>query len=254
MAQADNNTCEICMSEPGLHFCKQCDKVFCDDCKMSHLGANRNHIFLSGPNINTEKKVGCTDHGEDFIYLCENCDKLICRLCVTKAHKAHALLDIKDSNKEVQTEISKYLDSKVDNVRSSATVIEGTTKTYKTEVEATVRAIIEHGNTIKDMVDVKVDSLIKALIEKENIELKVLSKANKDCKDLLGEVTKQQQIYQDMIKQCDEVSLFQKMKKMKSDIEIVKSVDVTSLPSATYNRKNANFPDVEKMFGNLTFQ
>jgi hypothetical protein len=41
-----------------------------------------------------------------------------------------------------------------------------------------------------------------------------------------------------MIKQCDEVALFQKMKKMKSDIENVKSVDVTSLPSATYNRKN----------------
>jgi hypothetical protein len=39
----------------------------------------------------------------------------------------------------------------------------------------------------------------------------------------------------------DEVALFQKMKKMKSDIENVKSVDVTSLPSATYNRKNAHF-------------
>jgi hypothetical protein len=70
----------------------------------------------------------------------------------------------------------------------------------------------------------------------------------------LGEATKQQQIYQDMIKQCDEVALFQKMKKMKSDIENLKSVDVTSLPSAAYNRKNANFPDVEKLFGNLTFQ
>jgi hypothetical protein len=209
---------------------------------------------LSGTNINTEKKVGCTDHDEDFIYLCENCDQLICRLCVTKAHKAHVVVDIKDSNKEVQTEISKYLDSKVDNVRSSAKVIEGATKTYKTEVEATVRAIIEHGKTIKDMVDKKVDALVKALREKETIELQSLSKANTDCKDLLVEATKQQQIYQDIIKQCDEVALFQKMKKMKSDIENVKSVDVTSLPSATYNRKNANFPDVEKMFGNLAFQ
>jgi hypothetical protein len=52
-----------------------------------------------------------------------------------------------------------------------------------------------------------------------------------------------------MIKQCDEVALFQKMKKMKSDIENLKSVDVTSLPSATYNRTNANFPDVEILFG-----
>jgi hypothetical protein len=209
---------------------------------------------LSGTNINTEKKVGCTDHGEDFIYLCEDCDQLICRLCVTKAHKKHAVVDIKDSNKEMQTEISKYLDSKVDNVRSSAKVIEGRTKTYKTEVEATVRAIIEHGNTIKDMVDKQVDALVKALRERESIELQSLSKANTDCKDLLGEATRQQQIYQDMIKQCDEVALFQKMKKMKSDIDNLKSVDVTSLPSATYNKNNANFSDVEKLFGNLTFQ
>jgi hypothetical protein len=209
---------------------------------------------LSGTNINTEKKVGCTDHGEDFIYLCEDCDQLICRLCVTKAHKKHAVVDIKDSNKEMQTEISKYLDSKVGNVRSSAKVIEGRTKTYTTEVEATVRAIIEHGNTIKDMVDKQVDALVKALRERESIELQSLSKANTDCKDLLGEATRQQQIYQDMIKQCDEVALFQKMKKMKSDIDNLKSVDVTSLPSATYNKNNANFSDVEKLFGNLTFQ
>jgi hypothetical protein len=66
----------------NLHYCSQCEQVFCDDCKLSHLRSkiSRSHIFLSGTNINTEKKVGCTDHGEDFIYLCEDCDQLICRL------------------------------------------------------------------------------------------------------------------------------------------------------------------------------
>jgi len=256
MAQTAHTTCDICMRAPGLHYCTQCDQVFCDDCKMFHLRMkiSRNHMFMTGTNINTETKVGCTDHDEDFIYLCEDCNQLICRLCVTKAHKKHAVVDVKDSNKEVQTEISKYLDSKVDNVRSSAKLIDKRTTTYKTEVEATVKVIIEHGNLIKDMVDKKVDSLIKALRERESIELQSLSRANKDCKDLLGEATRQQQIYQDMIKQCDEVALFHKMKKIKSDIYNLKSVDVTSLPSATYNRKNVNFSDVEKLFGNLTFQ
>ena len=123
MVQAANKTCEICMRASGLHCCNQCDQVFCDDCKMSHLRSkiSRNHTFMTGPNINTEKKaVGCKDHNEDFIYLCEDCNQLICRLCVTKAHQKHYLVDIKDSNNKVQTEISKYLDSKVDNVRSSA--------------------------------------------------------------------------------------------------------------------------------------
>jgi hypothetical protein len=70
----------------------------------------------------------------------------------------------------------------------------------------------------------------------------------------LGEATRQQQIYQDIIKQCDEVVLFQKMKKIKYDIDNLLSFDVTSLPSATYNRKSVNFSDVERLFGNVTFQ
>ena len=257
MAQAANKTCEICMRASGLHYCTQCDQIFCDNCKMVHLRSkiSRSHTFMTGPNINTDNKAGgCTDHNEDFIYLCEDCNQLICRLCVTKAHKKHDLMDIKDSNKKVQTEISKYLDSKVHNIRSSAKLVEGKANTYKTEVEATVKVIVEHGNLIKSMVDKKVDALIKALREREIIELQSLSKANTDCKDLLGEATRQQQIYQDMIKQCDEVALFQKMKKIKSDIDNLKSVDVTSLPSATYNRKSVNFSDVERLFGNVTFQ
>jgi len=103
-------------------------------------------------------------------------------------------------------------------------------------------------------VDRKVDSLIKSLREREIIELQSLSKANKGCKDLLEEATRHQQIYQDMIKECDEVALFQKMKKIKSDIDNMKSVDVTRLPSATYDMERVKFSEVEKLFGNLTCQ
>jgi len=257
MAQAANKSCEMCVRALGLHYCTQCDQVFCDDCKMSHLRAriSRNHTFMTGTNVNMEKKAGgCTDHNEDFIYVCEDCNQLICRLCAIKAHKKHDLVDIKDSNKEMQTEISKYLDSKVHNVRSSAKLIEGKAKTYKEDVEATVKVIIEHGNLIKAMVDKKVDTLIKALRERESIELQSLTKANTDCKDLLGEATRQQQMFQDMIKQCDEVALFQKMKKIKYDIDSLKSVDITRFPSSTYNRKSVIYSDVEKLFGNITFQ
>jgi hypothetical protein len=162
-------------------------------------------------------------------------------------------VDIKESNRKVQTEISTYLDSKVENVRSSAHLIEGRTKTYETEVEETIKVITVHGNAIKEFVDKHVDALIKALTERKLIALQSLSKANKECNDLLGEVTRQQQIYQDMIKQCDEVALFQKMKTIKSYIANLK-VDVSRFPSATYNRNNVSFSDVEELFGILTFQ
>ena len=163
-------------------------------------------------------------------------------------------MDIRDSNNKVKTEISKCLDSKVDNIRLSAKLIKEKAKTYKTEIEATVKGIIEQGNLIKAMVDKKVNALIKVLRERERIELQSLSKANKDCPDLLEEASKHQHIYQDMIKQCDEVASFHKMKKIKSDVDNLKTVDITSLPSATYNRKNVNFSDVDQLFGNVTFQ
>ena len=254
MAQAGNKTCENCNRASGLHYCTECEQALCDNCKMLHLRSkiSRNHnIFLIGFN---NKKGRCTDHNEDFICLCEDCDQLICRLCVTKAHKKHAVVDIKDSNKAVQAEISKYLNSKISNVRLSANSIEGRKKTYKREVEATVHAIIEQGNAIKEIVDRKVDSLIKSLKERETIELQYLSKANKGCKDFLEEATRHQRIYHDMIKKCDEVALFQKMKKIKSDIDNLKTVDVTSLPSATYDRERVKLSEVEKLLGNLTCQ
>ena len=255
MAQAGNKTCEMCIRALGLHYCIQCDQVFCDDCKKSHLRSriSRNHTFVGGSNIKTQQKTGgCTDHNEDFIYLCEKCDQLICRLCLTKAHKKHAVVDIKDSNKEVQDEILQYLNSKVSNVGLNANLIRRRRKTYKAEVEETVRDIITHGNLIKEIVDTKVDSLIKTLRERESIELQSLSKANTDCKYLLEEATRHQQIYQDVIKEFDKVALFQKMRKLKSDIDNMKSVDVTTMPSATYDRERVKFSEVEKLFGTLT--
>ena len=90
MAEATNKMCEICMRASDLHYCTQCDQVFCDDCTMSHLRSkiNRKHIFMTVSNFYTQNKSGvCKDHNEDFIYLCEDSDQLICRLCVTKAHQ-----------------------------------------------------------------------------------------------------------------------------------------------------------------------
>ena len=99
MAQVANTSCEICKLASSQHYCNQCKQLFCNDCKVYHLRLKlcRNHTFITRPNITIEKKAGgCTDHNEDFIYHCENCTQLICRLCVTKAHKQHAVMDIKE--------------------------------------------------------------------------------------------------------------------------------------------------------------
>jgi hypothetical protein len=203
-------------------------------------------------------KVECTDHKEDFIFFCEECDVLICRVCATKTHKKHDITDIKDSVKELESEIPKYLNSKIDNYRSNTTKIDEGVHGYEAEVEATVKTILEQGKAIKELVDRKVDSLIKALRERENIELQSLSQANTECKDLLEEGRKQQQsveqIYQDILQMGDKAASLQMLRKLKSDIDQMKTIEVTRLPSTTYNRKNVKVQDVDILFGKLNFQ
>jgi hypothetical protein len=179
---------------------------------------------------------------------------LICRVCATNTHKKHDITDIKDSVKELESKIPKYLNSKIDNYLSNTTKLDEGIHGYKAEVEATVKTILEQGKAVKELVDRKVDSLIKALREREIIELQSLSQANTECKDLLEEGRKQQQIYQDTLQMGDKAASLQKLKKLKSDIDQMKTIEVTRLPSTTYNRKNVKLQDVYILFGKLNFQ
>ena len=258
MAQAANKTCEICNRASAVHVCIQCDQLFCEECKIAHLRLKlcRNHTFSSGPNIHVQQKtkVECTDHKEDFIFFCEECDVLICRVCATNTHKKHDITDIKDSVKELESKIPKYLNSKIDNYLSNTKKLDEGIHGYKAEVEATVKTILEQGKAVKELVDRKVDSLIKALRERESIELQSLSQANTECKKLLEKGRKQKQIYQDTLQMGDKAASLQKLKKLKSDIDQMKTIEVTRLPSTTYNRKNVKLQDVYILFGKLNFQ
>ena len=92
----------ICLRASSLHYCTQCDQVFCDDCKVSHLRLKlcKYHHVITKPNFTMEKKAReCTDHNEDFIFLCQHCNQLICRSCVTTTHIQHTLRDIKEIEK-----------------------------------------------------------------------------------------------------------------------------------------------------------
>jgi hypothetical protein len=179
---------------------------------------------------------------------------LICRVCTTKTHKKHDIIDIKDSVKELESKIPKYLNSKVDNYHSNMKKLDEGIHGYKAGVEATVKTILEQGKAAKELVDRKVDSLIKALRERESIELQSLSQANTECKDLLEEGRKHQELYQDILQMGDKAAALQKLRKLKSDIDQMKTIEVTSLPSTTYNRKNAKVQDVDMLFGKLNFQ
>jgi hypothetical protein len=211
-------------------------------------------MFVIGANIQQKAKVECTDHKEDFLFFCEECDVLICRVCYIKTHKKHDIADIKDSVKELESKIPKYLNSKVDNYRSNTEKLDDGIHGYKAEVEAIVKTTLEQGKAVKELVDRKVDSLIKALRERASIELQSLSQANTECKDLLEEGRKHQELYQDILQMGDKAPALQKLRKLKSDMDQMKTIEVTRLPSATGTRKNVKIQDVDMLFGKLKFQ
>ena len=77
---------------------------------------------------------------------------LICRVCATNTHKKHDITDIKDSVKELESKIPKYLNSKIDNYLSNTTKLDEGIHGYKAEVEATVKTILEQGKAVKELV------------------------------------------------------------------------------------------------------
>jgi hypothetical protein len=52
----------------------------------------------------------------------------------------------------------------------------------------------------------------------------------------------------------DKAASLQQLRKLKSDIDQMKTIEVTRLPSTTYNRKNVKVQDVDMLFGKLNFQ
>ncbi|XP_071124343.1 transcription intermediary factor 1-beta-like [Mytilus edulis] len=177
MAQAASKTCEICVSGPGHNYCEQCDQLFCDGCKISHLRTkmSKNHTFLSGPNINTEVKLYCKEHDENFIYYCMECSLPVCKICAIKNHKKHDLSEIKESLESIKAEVKIDVETKIKKLQSKIADINQGTHTYQADVQKVIQAIQEEGRHLKEMIDKKVEGLIITLKEKDTRNVKAMS-------------------------------------------------------------------------------
>ncbi|XP_063416417.1 transcription intermediary factor 1-beta-like [Mytilus trossulus] len=137
---------------PGHNYCEQCDQLFCDGCKISHLRTkmSKDHTFLSGPNINPEVKQYCKEHDETFIYYCKECDSPICKICVIKKHKLHDFAEIKETTDGIKAEVKKGMDMKVEYLQSKIADIDQGSNQYQADVNEVVNAIREEGRHLKE--------------------------------------------------------------------------------------------------------
>ncbi|XP_076072153.1 E3 ubiquitin-protein ligase TRIM71-like isoform X2 [Mytilus galloprovincialis] len=256
MAQAASKTCEICVSGPGHNYCEQCDQLFCDGCKISHLRTKmtKNHTFLGGPNINPEVKQYCKEHDENFIYYCMECNSPICKICVIKKHKSHDFAEIKESTEGIKNEVKMVIDMKMRNLQSKIADINQGTHTHQADVQGVIQAIREEGRHLKEIIDKKVESLINTLKEKDTRNVQTFQSVSNELKTALDKAKKQQKLYQDTQGIKDTTKLLQKLRQIKSQVDQIEEIQIPIMPSVKYVKKTVAEADIGKLFGDLKFR
>ncbi|XP_063413322.1 E3 ubiquitin-protein ligase TRIM36-like isoform X2 [Mytilus trossulus] len=255
MAQTAASTCEICTGGPGEYYCQQCDQLFCGGCKLSHLRMkiSKNHTFLSGPNINKEEKLFCTEHEEIFFFYCNDCDTPVCRICSVEKHSRHLMTDLTKSTEKLKFELVKNIESKVTISKLNLDKIEKETKAYSEEVKAVIRTITEEGNYWKKLIDQKVEDFVKIVHDKEQKAVQTMSALTK----VYCGVFESCQEWGKKIKEMEpiaDVLLLKKLKKIKTDVDSIELKQVPERSSVSYKNKKPSGTEIDSLFGDLQFK
>ncbi|XP_076071927.1 E3 ubiquitin-protein ligase TRIM45-like [Mytilus galloprovincialis] len=253
MAQVASKTCEICVASPGHNYCEQCDQLFCDGCKISHLRTKmtKNHTFTKGININPGVKQYCNEHDESFIYYCLQCDVPVCKICAIEEHKNHDLSEIKESALIYSNHVGVEIQSKLDILQRNIEDIHQGTKKYQADVNNVIRAIRKEGSQLKKLIDSKVEELIKSLKEKEEINLQTLQSISIEFKTAFDVVKKHEESYREAQGIKDTARLLQKLQQIESEISDVETQPDSVLPSVKFSSGDVTQNEIDKLFGKL---
>ncbi|XP_063414665.1 tripartite motif-containing protein 46-like [Mytilus trossulus] len=255
MAQSAASTCEICCAGPGEKYCQQCDQLFCGSCKLSHLRTKscQNHTFSSGPNMNREEKLLCTEHKDSFLFYCHDCDTPVCKICSVKKHSRHLMTDLAESTEKLRSDLVEKIKSKEETSNLNLSKIEENTKAYREEIKAVIKSITEEGNNWKKLIDKKVESLVKLVQDGEQKALQSMSVLTQFNKELLGKCQQWQINVKDM-DTTEDVSLLQKLKQIKTDIDKRECKQILDGPYVSYRNRKSSGTEIDTLFGELKLQ
>ncbi|XP_071127144.1 transcription intermediary factor 1-beta-like [Mytilus edulis] len=250
MAQAAASTCEICTAGPGEYYCQQCDQSFCGSCKSSHLRTKscKNHTFLSGPNINKEEKLLCTEHEEIYLFYCHDCETPVCRMCSVEKHSRHLMTDLTKSTEKLRFEVVKNIEAKVATSKVNLSKIEKETKTYRDEVRAVIKTITEEGNYWKNLIDKKVGNCVRLLHDEEQKTLQNITALTKVYRGVFENCQQWEKKIKEMETMAD-ILLIQKLKKLKVDVDNIDLKPVPERSYVSYRNKKLSGTEIDSLFG-----
>ncbi|XP_076071404.1 E3 ubiquitin-protein ligase TRIM45-like isoform X1 [Mytilus galloprovincialis] len=256
MAQSASKSCDICMSGQGRNLCKLCNQWMCENCKTLHLRSkiSRNHTFINGSHISPENKLFCKEHDENIIFYCVDCDMPICKICVVKKHKKHDMSEINESTQKLQVEVKKFMDLRIDFVKTNLDNIEQGTVKYQSDINEAISAITEDGNQMKQWVDQKVQSLITSLEEKGTANLKALKSKRTDFQNDLEKLQKCQTAFIESQKLANVTELLTQLKHIKSELRIAVQKQLPVMSTVKYYKKDVSEQEISILFGELSFR
>ena len=253
MAQMASKTCDICVSASGRYLCQQCDQLFCQNCKVGHLRSNitKNHTFGSGDNIRKHVKLNCQQHNELFIYQCLQCDTQVCRICVVKNHNGHKVSDLAGYSEKLRIDVNEIIETKMGKLQKSVNQLEKGTNQKQNEAKFAINAIMEEGNRLKQLIDRKVEELVKKVKVYESRQLKTLTSMQEDFNTELEKIQNYKQVLKTIQDNTEDHELNKQMSQLKLDVE---KLTVMGLPSVTrlmYRPKEANNVSISELFGSI---
>ncbi|XP_071128203.1 transcription intermediary factor 1-beta-like [Mytilus edulis] len=252
MAQAAASTCEICIGGPGEHYCLQCNQLFCESCKLSHSRANicKNHTFLSGPK--KSDALFCPEHEERCLSYCHDCDTPVCIVCYNWKHRHHLMKELAESIQELKYKLFEKIETKVATANFNLDKIAKDTKAYREKVKAVIKTITREGKYWKQLIDKKVEALIKLVQDKEQRETQNMTAYSEVYKGV-AENCQTWQSNTKKMKTTADILLLNKLKQLKYDFDQIVVKQIPNAPDVSYRNKKTSDAEIDNLFGELQF-
>lgn len=193
----------------------------------------------------------CIYHNEYVTYYCKKCDMSTCKICRIQNHRSHKFAEIEESSEGIKAAIEKDITTQIKNLESNIADIDQCSVQYRAGIYEVILDIREEGIQIKQLIDKKIEGLIKSVKEKETKNLQSLQAICNELKHDLDKALEQQKFFQDtqVIKDTDE--LLQKVKQIRSQINALEERQIPVMPSVKYAKKTVSYSKIEKLFGRI---
>ncbi len=166
--------CAQCSSgDEVVKYCPECEEFLCEFCASAHerLSMYKKHQPIPCNDLDSDMYQGtrgtknCKIHGSNFVFFCNDCQKVLCPICLVKGTVDHRLHDYKTINDSDQM----YSD-RVHSLKASSSKTLEKYRRYKDYIQRVETEFLSstHLNILKSAINKRFDAHINALQKKRD--------------------------------------------------------------------------------------